>query len=104
MVRIWKLSDSISCPSKNEWAERCQPHTKYLRCHITCDILKTMETTTLMLIALLALVFGPIFIGIANGIAGRVKNEEMKISSCARGGEEFDFWNPLDARINGIHD
>jgi hypothetical protein len=84
--------------------DRCQPKTESLRCHIMCDILKCMETTTLIFIALLALVFGPIFIGIVNGLAGRVKAEEAELTTNAQGNDDFDFWNPLDVRINGLHD
>ena len=64
-----------------------------------------METTTLIFFALLALVFGPIFFGFVNGIAGRANSVvETQVASKSFVNDADDFWNPLDARINGLQE
>lgn len=58
---------------------------------------------------LLCLTVLPFLIGFLNGLGGKVRKQEARESaehSEARGSfwdsdDEFDYWNPLDARING---
>jgi len=58
---------------------------------------------------LLCLTVLPFLIGFLNSLAGKVRKQETSESAEYRrapgsfwdSDDEFDYWNPLDARING---